>query len=103
MISKFDNILLGIAVAFIVATIGFGLVAQGVDTANALFDVTLRFRERSLALIGICLNIIPMNYFRKKYWNKSLRGLVIGTFLLAVIWFIRYGQTLLDGSAGSVN
>ena len=97
MVSKYDTILLGLAVAFLVATVGFALAMQGVDAANALFDVEMRFRERSLALIGICLNIIPMNYFRKRYYNKALRGLVVGTFVLAIVWFFRYGQDLLNG------
>lgn len=98
MVSKYDNLLIGLLVAFVVATIGYALAVQGVSSANQLFDQTMSFRPRSLALIGICLNILPMNYFRKRYWNKSLRGLTIGTFLLAVVWFIYFGKELLNGT-----
>ncbi|OAV42753.1 hypothetical protein [Lewinella sp. 4G2] len=99
MISKYDNLLVGMLVAIAVALIGYALCVQGVESANQLFDISMQWRQRSLALIGICLNVIPMNYFRKKYWNKALRGLVIGTFLLAVAWFIYFGNDLLNGAA----
>ena len=100
MVSKYDNILIGLLVALAVGAIGFALTDQAVSFANRIMEVNMEFRTRSMALIGICLNVIPMNYFRKRYWNKSLRGLVIGTFILAVVWFVYFGQDLLKG-AGS--
>ncbi|NJC28125.1 hypothetical protein [Neolewinella antarctica] len=100
MISRYDHLLVGLLAAFVVATLGFAVSTQAVEFANQLFDLTMDFRQRSLALIGICLNVLPLNYFQARYWNKSLRGLVIGTFLLAMAWFFNYGQDLLDGSAG---
>ena len=100
MISKYDHLLVGLLVALAVATIGFAIASWGVDIANKALDLSMNFRQRSLALIGICLNVIPLNYFRNHYWIKSLRGVVIGTFLLAVVWFFKYGQALLETANG---
>lgn len=98
MNSKYDNILVGMAAAAAVASIGYGICTFGVELVSSALETKMNFRTRSLALIGICLNVIPMNYFRKRYFNKSLRGVVIGTFLLAATWFAYFGQELLNAN-----
>ena len=56
--------------------------------------LAVNFRERTLAIVAIALNLIPMNLFRKRRWDLSMRGVVIATALLAFVWVIRYGVTL---------
>lgn len=53
------------------------------------------FRERTLAIVAIALNLIPLNIFRRRRWDLSMRGVVIATGVLAVAWVIRYGLALL--------
>jgi hypothetical protein len=50
-----------------------------------------------LALMAICINVLPMNYFRRSYRSRSLRGLVTGTMVLALAWFFYFGRDLLNG------
>ena len=52
------------------------------------------FRERTLAIVAIALNLIPMNIFRRRRWDLSMRGVVISTAILAFLWLFRYGLHL---------
>lgn len=52
------------------------------------------FRERTLAIVAIALNLIPLNLFRKRRWEFSMRGVVIATGILAVIWVLTFGVKL---------
>ena len=49
------------------------------------------FRERTLAIVAIALNLLPMNYYRRRRWDLSMRGVVIATATLAFVWLFRYG------------
>ncbi len=52
------------------------------------------FRERTLAIVAIALNLIPLNLYRKRRWDLSMRGVVIATAVLAFVWLIKYGTKL---------
>ena len=49
------------------------------------------FRERTLAIVAIALNILPMNVYQKRRWDKSMRGVVVATTVLALFWLLRFG------------
>ncbi len=73
---------------------------------NAIFDIlemkniasdqglSANFRERTLAIVAIALNLGLMNAYRRRRWETAMRGVVIATSLLALIWVFRYGLTL---------
>ncbi|HMX41745.1 MAG TPA: hypothetical protein PK971_16370 [Saprospiraceae bacterium] len=70
----------------------FGLLeARGAASGAGLSS---NFRERTLAIVAIALNIIPMNLYRKRRWDLSMRGIVIATSLLALVWVLRYAVAL---------
>lgn len=96
MVSKYDHLLTGLLTAFIVSTLGFLALQQVAGWISESATQPIYFQERTLALMALCLNLIPMNIFRKTYRNKSLRGLVIGTMVLAAIWFFKFGRELLQ-------
>ncbi|MFN0216781.1 MAG: hypothetical protein ACKVT2_21200 [Saprospiraceae bacterium] len=52
------------------------------------------FRERTLAIVAIALNLFPLSRFRSLRWERSMRGVVIATSLLALAWFFLYGVKL---------
>lgn len=97
MISKYDKIIVGIATAVVVAFVAYGLLIQAEEWLIGAYPSFTSFNERSIALMAIVFNILPMNYFQRRYYNKSLRGLVIGTMILAGAWFYVYGQDILNG------
>ncbi|MEM1356672.1 MAG: hypothetical protein AAGF89_00630 [Bacteroidota bacterium] len=95
MVSKYDHILTGLLTAFIVSTLGYFLLKEVAGWITESASRPIFFQERTLALIALCLNLIPMNIFRRAYRNKSLRGLVLGTMVLAGVWFFKFGKELL--------
>ena len=52
------------------------------------------FRERTVAILAVALNLIPLNIYRRRRWDLSMRGVVIATALMAFIWLFRYGTLL---------
>jgi hypothetical protein len=52
------------------------------------------FRPRSLALIAVCLNILPMNVFMSRGQGQSMRGILIMTIVYAVAWFLYFRESL---------
>lgn len=52
------------------------------------------FRERTLAIVAIALNLFTLSRFRKRRWEKAMRGVVIATSLLAILWLMMYGVKL---------
>lgn len=48
------------------------------------------FSERLLALFGVCSNIIPFHFARRRRYDDTMRGLVIPTVVFAVSWAIYY-------------
>lgn len=95
MVPRNDNILIGLAVSLIVPFIAYFLLLQAQDFIASSAGRPIIFEQRTLALIAICLNVMPLNFFRKVYRNKSLRGLATGTMILALGWFFWFGRDLL--------
>lgn len=70
----------------------FGLLeARGAASGEGF---STNFRERTLAIVALALNLIPLNYYRRRRWDLSMRGVVIATAVLAFLWIIRFGVYL---------
>lgn len=95
MVPRNDNILIGLAVSLIIPFIAYFLLLQVQGFIASSAGRPIMFEQRTLALIAICLNVMPLNYFRKVYRNRSLRGLATGTMILALCWFFWFGRSLL--------
>lgn len=52
------------------------------------------FRERTLTLVALALNLIPLNIFRRRRWDLAMRGVVIATAVWAFVWVVRFGLSL---------
>ncbi len=53
------------------------------------------FRMRTLAILAIAINLIPLNIYRRKRWELAIRGVVIATSVLAISWVIYFGPGLM--------
>lgn len=53
-------------------------------------------RPRTVYLIGICINVLLINYYKKLRYDQSMRGIVIATSILGLIWIIRFGSEIMD-------
>lgn len=95
MVPNNDKLWIGLLVALIVPTIAYFLLEQLQDMIATGSRTAFAFKDRTRALVAICLNVVPLNFFRKTYRNRGLRGLAVGTMLLAAVWFFYYGRDLL--------
>lgn len=51
-------------------------------------------RERTLVLLALCLNLIPLKAFNRRRAMQSLRGVVTATTVLGFLWLILYFKEL---------
>jgi predicted tellurium resistance membrane protein TerC len=90
MIFRKNNLNIGIGLGLIFPMLFFGVVSGITNLAN------INFKLRSVALIGLCSNMILMQIFKKNRANESIRGVVFATIGLAVVWFIYFGQEIME-------
>lgn len=96
---KYDKLWVGLVVGFIVPVAGFGILLTLYDQlenmdllANRTFSET--FRSRTLSLVGICMNIIPIQIFQRRYMYNAMRGLVFPTLIYIAIWIYVFYDVL---------
>lgn len=52
------------------------------------------FRERTLAILSIAVNLYLLQTFRRNRWDLAMRGVVIATTMLAAGWVFFFGLKL---------
>ena len=95
-----DSIFTGLVIGAIIPVLGYIVV-------EFLFNLLSQFglmdyvsgsgtsrRTRTLALIGICCNLIPFNYARKQKWDNTMRGIVFPTLIYVAFWLYQYSGVL---------
>lgn len=90
----------GLIIGLVLPFVGYALLLSLYDwleSAGALSGrgFSANFRQRTLGIVAICLNLIPLNFFQKRRLSHSMRGLVLATLIYAVVWFINFGVKLL--------
>jgi len=94
-----NQIITGIIIGLLVPFVGFAVLLMIFEQLEAWGIMNPKgmapnFRQRTSSLIAICLNLLPMNYYRKKYYFESMRGLVFPTLLYVAIWIIVFASSL---------
>ena len=51
-------------------------------------------QQRTIYVLGIFMNIIPFQYFKRVKAEKAMNGVVFITILAVVIWIIYYQKSL---------
>ncbi len=96
-----NQILLGIIIGICVPIIGwalFQMLFEGLTTIGVMDEVTSGSSEgriRTLALLGICSNIIPFEIYRKKRYDNTMRGLIFPTLIYVCIWVYVYRHLIM--------
>ncbi|MCA0237059.1 MAG: hypothetical protein LCH81_11810 [Bacteroidetes bacterium] len=80
------------ALAFILLYQIFSILEKMGAVSNKGFSPN--FRERTLAIISLAVNMILINLYRRRRWELAMRGIVIATTLLAFVWVFVYGLKL---------
>ena len=96
-----NKIWIGILTGFLVPITCYGIllvIYERLDIAGVINSEGMQtnFRERTIALISIIANIIPIQYFNKNGWIDAMRGIVFPTFFFVVLWMYYYGKDLLN-------
>lgn len=95
-----NNFWLGIAIGLCLPIVSYGILLTIVDFADEQLlppDVFISagFRDRTLSVFAICLNLIPFHLYKRRYADNTMRGMVFPTVLFVGLWFWVYGRHLV--------
>lgn len=92
-----NNLQLGIGIGLLLPFALFYLL-QGLYSLlgdQTINSIGIDFRQRTIALLAIAIDVIPMRYYQKnRYWIDTMRGVTIAMAVLAVIWLIYFLPTM---------
>src|SRR5215207_526558 len=99
MFSK-NEIWAGLLIGILLPVAGFLLLTQlfqllelkGAASGTGLSE---NFRERTLAIVSIALNLLLLNIYRRRRWDAAIRGVVVATAVLALLWLVKFGLQLV--------
>ena len=96
---KSNSIKIGIVVGLILPFVGFWLwkgIFELLTMANIMDPTGFSedWRQRTFALLAICMNIIPFQYHQKKRNDDTMRGLVFPTVLYVITWVIFFRESI---------
>lgn len=96
MIFDRNEIWVGLVVGLLLPFVGYAILLmifeqlEGMNMGSSS-GFSISFRQRTVAILAICLNIFPINRFQKRRMTQSIRGLVLATFALVGLWLFLYG------------
>ncbi|MEO1260779.1 MAG: hypothetical protein AAFZ15_18415 [Bacteroidota bacterium] len=99
MIEK-NSLPVGLLVGLLLPLIGYLILTGvfiGLENIGWMSDSGFRpkFRERTIGIIALALNAIALNYYQKRYYNNSVRGVVVMTAIYIGLWLYLYGEYVL--------
>ena len=97
MLPKNDHILIGLIAGLLVPFVGYAVLMQIGDWLSDAYERSVIFTPRTLALAGICANVLVVAFFRRRFFNKAIQGVFFVTIVLAIAWFVYYGIPILNG------
>jgi hypothetical protein len=97
MIFNQNALWVGLLIGLVLPFVGYALLLTVYEQLEAMGVVskigfTPYFRERTIGIVAICLNIFPLNVFYKKRFTQSMRGVMIPTFLYVALWVFYFGK-----------
>ncbi|HMN90716.1 MAG TPA: hypothetical protein PKD70_01360 [Saprospiraceae bacterium] len=94
-----NKIWIGLLIGAALPFVGYAILLMVYDQLDAIgwtsrTGLSDNFRQRTLGVIAICLNLIPLNYFQRRRNFESVRGIAIMTVLYAIGWVLYFGKTI---------
>lgn len=94
MLNK-DHVVIGLILGLLVPAVGYGIIlfvyeqldGLGITDAAGMGDL---YRQRTVGLLAIATNIIPINIFKRRYQLNNMRGIMLATMVYAIIWIALY-------------
>ncbi|MEY3195432.1 MAG: hypothetical protein RIQ78_1529 [Bacteroidota bacterium] len=89
------GLLLGLLVPTLTYTILFEIFSLlEIKGAASSAGFTEHFRERTTGIIALASNLFLLNIYQRRRWELAMRGIVIATTLLALVWLFLFGINL---------
>lgn len=95
-----DKIIVGLILGFLLPVVGYAILLEIYDQLanNGLISdegLSRTFRDRTIALLAICFNLIPFSYFNRNRMQNGMRGLVFPTVVFVIIWVFYFRKSIL--------
>ena len=93
--SKFEknNLLFGLGLGIISPTFCFALIFVVLDllgnTETSAID-SEGIRTRTIFLVAVCTNIFWIRFYNQAFYSRALKGVMVGTMILSLLWFMKY-------------
>ncbi|NNE16302.1 MAG: hypothetical protein HKO66_13950 [Saprospiraceae bacterium] len=95
-----NNILMGLLIGVTVPLLGYFcietifnlLTEQGIMDEVSMSSTGKR--QRTMALVAICFNIIPLQVIRSRTFGSIIKGIVFATMLYAAFWVYYFKSSL---------
>ncbi len=99
---RHNSLLIGFAIGVTVPVLGYilldslfgALETVGVTTPSG---EQIRFKDRTMALLAICCNLLPFWRFNTRFTEATMRGVLVATAVCVIGWFLTYGSAVLSG------
>lgn len=95
---QYDKFWIGGLVGLAIPFVGYAIiliVLEQLSDVDSLSNLNFDFRTRTLGLLAIALNIIPIQFFTKKRANQGVRGVVVVSMIYAAAWLFQFGAKFL--------
>ena len=96
-----NNFLIGFIVGLALPIMAFGVLIMFFELATdaGIMDEVANplggKRLRTTSLIALCSNAFLIHFYNNRYTQQALRGVLIVTFIGALIWFLAFYKELM--------
>lgn len=97
---KYDKVWFGMLIGLILPFFWYFILISLFDSMETMGwlepgRVAMDFRQRTSALVGLCLNILPLQVFNTQNMGNAMRGMVFPTVVLVGVWLYFFGSSVL--------
>ncbi len=90
-----NQLWIGLLIGLLLPFVGYAVLMMLYEQLEALGwiqpgGLSTDFRHRTTAIVAICLNLWPLNFYQKKRFVNSMRGVVLATSVYVAAWIIYY-------------
>lgn len=92
-----NKLWIGLLIGLLLPFVSYALLLTVYDQLDAMgwtssIGFSANFRVRTLGVIAICLNLIPLNIFQRRRFGETMRGIALMTVLYAIGWVLYFGN-----------
>jgi len=102
LIKENDSILIGLLIGATIPLLGFFVIESVFEllTSKGIMDEVSNSssgkRLRTMALVAICFNIIPLQFLKGRYYEGTIRGILLATFIYCGAWIAYFASALFN-------